>query len=138
MQWDSTKSAGFTTGHPWMSANPNFEVINAASQLDDPQSAFHCWKSVLSTRKQHKDIFVYGDFQVVDEPNENVLAYSRKSADGKIALVCCNFSPDTVNFESLEGRVSEILLTTAGRTLEHFNKGSFYLSSYEAVAVLLV
>ena len=137
MQWDSSSNAGFTLGLPWMSTNPNYEVINAAAQVDDRQSVFNCWKSVLSARKQHKDIFVYGNFQLIDERNEKIFAYSRKSADGRIALVLCNFSSETVTFGDFNATVAEVLLSTADRTLDDLEQGSISLSPYEAVAVIL-
>ena len=38
MQWDGSEKAGFTDGEPWIKINPNCKEINAASQLDDPDS----------------------------------------------------------------------------------------------------
>ena len=40
MQWDGSKNGGFTGGTPWISVNPNCEKINAAAQVDDPDSIF--------------------------------------------------------------------------------------------------
>ena len=41
MQWDgSVKKQAFTDGEPWIKINPNCKEINAASQLDDPDSNF--------------------------------------------------------------------------------------------------
>src|SRR5690606_6121170 len=28
MQWDETKNAGFSTGEPWLTVNPNYKEIN--------------------------------------------------------------------------------------------------------------
>lgn len=138
MQWDASPLAGFTTGdRPWMTANPNCSVINVAAQLPDPKSVFHCWRSVLEMRKKHKGIFVYGTFDLVDKPHEKVFAYSRAAADGKTAVVMCNFSAETVDWQGLEETADEVLLTTEGRTLEHFKQDKITLLPYEAAAVLL-
>ncbi|KAL1851399.1 hypothetical protein VTK73DRAFT_9428 [Phialemonium thermophilum] len=140
MQWDASRHAGFTDGdRPWMAVNPNFAAVNAARQLPDPTSVFHCWRSVLATRKKHKDIFVYGDFHLVDEPHEKVFAYSRAAADGgQVAVVVCNFSADVVDWDGLkEEAIGDVLLTTEGRTLEHFQHGKITLQPYEAAALLL-
>lgn len=138
MQWDASPSAGFTAGgRPWMTANPSCSTINAAAQLPDPNSVFHCWRSVLEMRKKHRDVFVYGAFDLVDGPHEKVFAYSRAAADGKTAVVMCNFSADTVDWQGLGETAGEVLLTTEGRTLEHFKQDEITFLPYEAAAVLL-
>ena len=38
MQWSDAAHAGFTTGKPWLRVNPNYLSINAAAQLEDPDS----------------------------------------------------------------------------------------------------
>ncbi len=38
MQWDASPNAGFTTGEPWIMVNPNYTQINAAQQVNDPDS----------------------------------------------------------------------------------------------------
>ncbi|MBY6798280.1 glucohydrolase, partial [Clostridium botulinum] len=35
MQWNSSVNAGFTTGTPWIKVNPNYNEINAESQIGD-------------------------------------------------------------------------------------------------------
>ena len=41
VQWDASPHAGFTTGTPWIAVNPNYPEINAAAQVDDPDSVFY-------------------------------------------------------------------------------------------------
>lgn len=69
MQWDDSPNGGFTTGpgRPWMRVNDNYKQINAASQAGDPASVYSAYREVLRQRKAFKDIFVYGDFAIVDE-----------------------------------------------------------------------
>ena len=43
MQWDDSAQAGFTDGAPWIKVNTNYKEINAAQQLEDPNSIFHFW-----------------------------------------------------------------------------------------------
>ena len=38
MQWSDAANAGFTTGTPWLKVNPNYTSINAAAQMEDPDS----------------------------------------------------------------------------------------------------
>ncbi|TDZ13001.1 Alpha-glucosidase [Colletotrichum spinosum] len=139
MQWDTTANAGFTTPEatPWMKVHPNHTEINAASQTSNPNSVFHTWRATLETRKKFLDIFVYGDFEAVDEPHEQILAYARKAPDGRVAVIVCNFSDKTVEWTGLNGEVKEVLVTNGGKTAGDFSGGKVSLGPYEAAAVLL-
>ncbi|CAH0048024.1 unnamed protein product [Clonostachys solani] len=137
MQWDSTPNAGFTSGNePWMRVNDNYQAINAAAQVSDPNSVYHSWRQVLEKRKELKDIFVYGDFGLVDEPNERVFAYKRIAGDGAAALIACNFSADRVSW-GFEGKAKEVLVSSGGKSLEDVSSGEISLGPYEAIAMLL-
>ena len=50
MQWDAGPHAGFTTGEPWLPANPNHAVINAAAAQADPSSVFHHYRALIALR----------------------------------------------------------------------------------------
>ena len=99
-----------------MSVNPNYTQINAENQVSDPTSLYNYWRSVLSLRKKYLDIFVYGDFVLVDRDNENLFVYTRQFEDQK-ALVACNFTDRTVEWDSAEdlvGEAKEVLLNNYG------------------------
>jgi glycosidase len=76
--------------------NPNYATLNSKAQTADPTSSFNCWKSVLEARKKYKDIVSYGNFNLIDEENERVFAYTRESEEGQVMLVACKFSLETV------------------------------------------
>ena len=40
MQWDASPNAGFTTGTPWITVNPNHPEINVRRRSGDPDSVF--------------------------------------------------------------------------------------------------
>ncbi|PCG93727.1 Glycoside hydrolase, superfamily [Penicillium occitanis (nom. inval.)] len=139
VQWTAGPNAGFTDDanvKPWMSVNPNYRHINAESQVSDPASVYNYWRSVLGLRKKYLDIFVYGDFVLVDRDNENLFAYTRQFEDQK-ALVVCNFTDRRVEWDSVEilvgGEGKEVLLDNYGAS-ERFKGG---LRPYEAVVLLL-
>lgn len=134
MQWDTSANAGFSTAKPWMRVNDNYTDINAASQVDDPESVYHCWRRVLGTRKEHKEIFVYGDYALVDEENDKVFAYKRTAADGKTAVVACNFSDGPVEWES-PLKVGEVLIGTGKGNI--VSDGKVKLGACEAIAFLV-
>lgn len=87
MQWTAGENGGFTTGTPWIGVNPNTSRINAASQVDDPDSIFAYYKALIRLRKEY-DVFAYGDFAPVDQKHPSVLAYRRKYKGQ--SLLCVN------------------------------------------------
>jgi glycosidase len=119
-----------------MRVNDNYTTTNAAAQISDPTSVFHCWRHALEKRKALKDIFVYGDYVPVDEENEKVLAYRRVAEGGEMALVVCNFSTEDVEW-TFDGEVKEVLASPAGKTVEDVQGGQIKLGPCEAVALLL-
>ncbi|KAK1636490.1 alpha amylase [Colletotrichum phormii] len=140
MQWTDAPNAGFTTPQatPWMTVHPNHTEINVALQVSDPASVFNFWKTVLATRKRYLDIFVYGDFALVDEKNERILAYARRAEDGAVAVVACNFSSETVSWEGLKAEsVKEVLVSNGGKTVKDFRGGKVSFGPYEGAVVLL-
>ncbi|KAK6530269.1 hypothetical protein TWF694_003631 [Orbilia ellipsospora] len=97
-QWDSSANAGFTSGSPWMRVNDDYKVCNAKSQLEDPNSVFSYWQKILRLRRKLKNIFVYGDFELVDRSDNHIFAYQRSSTDGR-AIVLCNFAACATSWE---------------------------------------
>ena len=89
MQWDASTHGGFTTAKPWLSVNPNHTRINAAAQIDDPDSVFSHYRKLIALRKQY-DVIAYCDFAPLDETHPSVLAYTRQ-LDGEQLVVVNNF-----------------------------------------------
>lgn len=118
-----------------MRVNDNYKEINAASQIHDAQSTYSAYRELLQQRKAYKDIFIYGDFAIVDEDNDRILAYKRLAANGDTALVVCNFSSENVTWQ-FEGKPSEVIISPAGKTTADVN-GHVELGPYEAIALLL-
>ncbi|PNP53146.1 hypothetical protein THARTR1_06356 [Trichoderma harzianum] len=137
MQWDATPQAGFTSGTtPWMRVNDNYKAVNAASQTGNPQSVYHAYRQVLQLRKKHKDLFIYGSFQLAYKADERVFAYRRRSAT-ETALVLCNFSLDEVVLGKADEPL-EVLFSTHGRAVDDFKGEQLSLAPCEAVVLLVV
>ncbi len=98
VQWSGDAYAGFTTGTPWIKANPNYSEINAKAVLEEKESIWYYYQQMLQFRKQHLDVLVYGDYEVIDEPNQEIYAYKR-SIEGKTLLVVLNFTDENQSFE---------------------------------------
>ncbi|EXK29275.1 trehalose-6-phosphate hydrolase [Fusarium oxysporum f. sp. melonis 26406] len=88
VQWDSSTNAGFSAATPWIRVNDDYKEWNAAAQVAKPDSVFEHWKSALALRKELKDIIVYGDFELLDEENDDVFAYARSNGAQKVVVVC--------------------------------------------------
>lgn len=96
MQWDDSKNAGFTDGEPWIEVNPNYQSINAASQIADENSIFAYYQKLIRLRKQH-EIVVYGSYELLLPESEELFVYTR-TLDEKKLLVMCNFTDHTVDY----------------------------------------
>ncbi len=108
VQWDDSPNGGFTTGEPWTRVNDNYKDINVKSQVNDPSSVYSFWKKCLKLRQLHKDIFVFGDFEIVDYANDKIFSYLKASGDKK-AYIVLNFSNETVEFDpQVEGELTLI------------------------------
>ncbi|KAA6410052.1 MAG: glycoside hydrolase family 13 [Lasallia pustulata] len=108
MQWDDSRSAGFTTGAPWIKVNEDYKAWNVAKQEGDSGSVLVFWKTLLKVRKERRGL-VYGYFKMLDRGNEQVYAYTRTD-DRYEYLVVCSFSGETVLWDCPVER-GELLLS---------------------------
>uniref|UniRef100_A0A8H7TMS6 Alpha-glucosidase n=1 Tax=Bionectria ochroleuca TaxID=29856 RepID=A0A8H7TMS6_BIOOC len=122
-QWDDSPNAGFTTAEakPWMRVHDEYKSINAARQRDDPESILSFYKSCLRLRKQHKQLFVFGSFKLIDPENEFVFSYIKRDTkgSGKKAVVVLNMSKEVragPNIaEEMDGDEPRLLVGTLAR-----------------------
>lgn len=81
--------------------NDDYKTINAKVQREfndsGKLSVLQHWRRALENRKKEKDVFVYGDFQLLDDKHETIFAYRRASAD-KAFVVVLNFSDKKVDW----------------------------------------
>lgn len=90
VQWDAGPQAGFTTGTPWLAVNPNYEQINAAAAVADPDSVFHHYRRLIELRHT-LPVVVDGDYRLLWPAHEQVFGYVR-TLGGKSLLVVANLS----------------------------------------------
>jgi oligo-1,6-glucosidase len=93
MQWDATALAGFTTGKPWLPINSNTTNVNVALQDKDKNSVLNYVRTLTKLRKEHKDVLVYGKYNLLDADNKNIFAYTRSNGK-ETFLVLMNFTKD--------------------------------------------
>ena len=90
MQWDAGPGAGFTTGRPWIAINPNHVEINAAAQIDDPDSVFAHYRAVIALRHTEPAV-AHGDFTMLLPDDPVVYSFTRQFGSTTL-LVVANFS----------------------------------------------
>ena len=135
-QWNNKKNAGFTDGTPWIKVNPNYNYINAESQLKDKDSIFNYYKKLIALRKSH-EIIVYGTYSLILFDNKDLYAYTRNLKDETL-LVICNFSGNQTDFilpNNLNYNRKELLISNYTVSDESINKVN--LNPYEARVYLL-
>lgn len=125
VQWDSSENGGFTTGKPWMRVIENYDEINVASQVDDPDSLYNFYKNALAIRKNLKNAFIYGDLEILDFDNEQVFSYVKTGTE-LTAYVVLNFTDKEVEFKKLVDGELDLVLTNHSKLIEGV------LSPYEA------
>ena len=128
MQWDESPNAGFTTGTPWLAVNRNYLMINAADEVDDPDSVYNYYKELIRLRHTH-DVIVYGSFEPLLNDDENVYAY-RRVLDGTVLTVLCNWTDRTVPCGLKEEAPGDILISNYALHKEGV------LQPYEAIVKL--
>lgn len=112
VQWDAGPQAGFTTGTPWLSVNPNHVDINAAAAVADPDSVFHHYRRLIELRHR-LPVVVHGDFRLLLPDDDQVFGYVRALGDARL-LVLANLSgaAATVDLGADAGLLDGSLLLT--------------------------
>ncbi|CAG7920725.1 unnamed protein product [Penicillium olsonii] len=98
MQWNADVNAGFSSVKPWMRAHDNYSDINVRLQEQDRDSVLSFWKQMNRLRKKYADLMVFGEFEILDEANQSVFTFLKKSKN-RTLLVILNFSDKTQSFE---------------------------------------
>jgi oligo-1,6-glucosidase len=97
VQWDDTERAGFTTGTPWISVNPNHKEINARAQIAADDSVFQYYRRLIELRHTEPAV-AHGDFHMLLADHEQVYAFTRTKGTTDL-LVLANFSGEPATIE---------------------------------------
>ena len=106
MQWSSERSAGFSSGTPWLPVHENHAERNVQAQLEDPASLLNCYRSLLRLRREHVALR-RGDLTLLTGTPKPVLAFRRRTEEETL-LVVLNFSDRS---QSLAGKALGIAKT---------------------------
>ncbi len=99
MQWSAEQHAGFTTGEPWIMANPNYPAINAAADENDADSVLNFYRKLIQLRNTDKTL-QYGSYRTLWTEHEQIFAYER-TQDGETYTIVCNMSGKTAEMPTI-------------------------------------
>ncbi|KAF2740383.1 glycoside hydrolase [Polyplosphaeria fusca] len=114
MSWSDAPNAGFSAAKPWMRALDDAAICNAKQQQSDKSSVLSFWKRMLQLRKQYSDLFVFGEFDLLDKSNLEVFTFT-KTWQNKKALVVLNFTAEEQKLvypTEVRSQKSELLVST--------------------------
>lgn len=134
MQWSDAPHAGFTTGVPWIEANPNHPQINVAQDRADPDGVFAHYRHLIALRRAH-EVIRHGHVAPWFRDHPQVIAYTR-GLGPETLTVLVNLSGEEADL-ALPGalaREGEVLVATHGR--QTLPPGHTSLAPWEAVAIL--
>ncbi len=113
VQWSSSKNAGFTSGKPWYTVNPNYPEVNVEDQLNDPNSQLNFYRKAIAHRKEYLAAAIYGKFVLHLESDKNLFVYDKIGEDGSKLTVVVNLSENTLDAAIvkpfIEGGMKQIL-----------------------------
>ncbi|HSX10016.1 MAG TPA: alpha-amylase family glycosyl hydrolase [Candidatus Saccharimonadales bacterium] len=113
MQWDDSPNAGFTKANaqPWLPIGSHYRERNVKKELKDPQSMLSLYIKLLDLRKKR---LIPQRPILINVNNDNVLSYTRTTADDKKILIVLNFSESSefVNLTLEMINSAKLLFTT--------------------------
>ena len=89
MQWSAEPNGGFSPlgVQTWLPVNPNFnQGVNVADQENDPSSLLNFYKQLLHLRAGSPALKT-GDYQVILQDTDEVLAFQRLSLEQRLLVV---------------------------------------------------
>lgn len=129
MQWDASDNGGFTSGTPWLQVNKNYKTINAAAQVNDPDSVFAYYKKLIALRHTN-EVMVNGVYDVLIPDHPQIYAYTRTLGDKQL-LVLCNDSDTNV---AIPAELQEKIHAAKNILIQNYkDKDESTLRPYEAV-----
>lgn len=133
-QWDDSKNAGFTTGTPWLMVSPDYKRINAASQINDPNSLLSYYKKLTALRKnpEYSETVVYGKTVPYLPETNRLMAFERVS-ENQTLLVLGNFQTEPQNVK-LPSKCKKVVLNNV-ENVDFVSDTEIKLEGYQALVI---
>ena len=134
MLWDTTSTAGFTTGKPWLPVKPGTPAsLSVQVESHQPRSPLALYRKLIKLRRQYPALHAGPISNVVAD--DGVLRYQRHDAAGPTLLILANFTGDLRTVQVPHARV---LLTTILDGDGAEADGTFTLEAHEGVLLELL
>jgi alpha-glucosidase len=135
MQWDSSPSAGFTSGEPWLPVADDYPVVNVQSERADPTSILSLYRALLALRRAEQALSI-GRYEPVAMTGD-LVAYVRSHGERRF-LVALNLGsePHAVAYTEAGSHASIVLSTHLDRAGERV-RDTLSLRADEGVIVAL-
>ena len=114
MQWDASHNAGFTEGEPWIGVCDNYETVNARAALDDADSVFYTYQSLIRLRKT-LPVLTWGDYEDLLPDHPSLWCY-RRQWQAQTLMVVANLShlPQEWQADALSGESQVVISNYPG------------------------
>jgi alpha-glucosidase len=93
MQWDATKSAGFSDADPWLPVADNFRDENVDSFREDKGSLYWLYRRLIDFRRKHVAL-AEGSYRPLMASGD-LLLFSRELRDERV-LIALNMGPEPI------------------------------------------
>ena len=133
-QWDDSTNAGFTTGTPWLMVSPDYKRINAASQINNPNSLLSYYKKLTALRKnpEYSETVVYGKTVPYLPETNRLMAFERVS-ENQTLLVLGNFQTEPQNVK-LPSKCKKVVLNNV-ENVDFVSDTEISLEGYQALVI---
>ncbi len=121
MQWAGGPNAGFSQPgvKTWLPIPPSSQSVNVEVEAVDPDSIQNWYKQIIQLKHTNAALRE-GEEIMLNTGDPNVLAWLRKTPDGQVVVVACNFTatPQKISFDlsgqGSTGKHAKTLMKTPG------------------------
>ncbi|HIR77226.1 MAG TPA: alpha,alpha-phosphotrehalase [Candidatus Choladousia intestinipullorum] len=132
MQWNSSRYAGFSEVEPWIDTADNYEKINAAEQINDPDSIFSFYRELIRLRRE-KEVISRGNIEFLETGTADVFAYKR--THGNTELLALHNLTETEKEIQTEEELETFRKILGNYEESIINKTKIRLKPYETIAL---
>lgn len=107
--WNAQRHGGFTTGEPWIALGDNGQEINVEAALNDPDSVFYTYQTLIRLRKT-LPLLTEGNYHDCLPEHTSLWSY-RRHWQGQTLQVVANLSSECQRWqpENTDGSWQRIL-----------------------------
>lgn len=109
ISWDDSEFAGFSTNKPWLRINKNKDEINVKNALENKESLFYFYQSLIKFRKENIELIKNAKYTDLLPYNKKIFAYEVRDNDSNGYIVISNFSNKEIKCKLLDNHKKIVL-----------------------------